>query len=181
MGSKASIENVTADMSPPNYRAAVNRLRAIPAKKNKIAGVQGEISDIFAKAEGHKVNRKGAKIFVMLDALDPPERADVMRSINGLADAAEWNKSEEDLVDQAEGTVVQLRVGKGKAAVDSGGDDEAKMQDLGEAIAAPAEAARGDDFLAQARRHLSAKGDDAGRETYTGDNSDLAGGDDEPA
>ena len=39
MGSKATDNKVAADMSPPNYRAAVQRLRTIKTKKEKIAGV----------------------------------------------------------------------------------------------------------------------------------------------
>ena len=116
MGSKATDNKVAADMSPPNYRAAVQRLRTIKTKKEKIAGVNGEIADIYAKVEGHKVNKKAARIFLILDSLDGQDRLDVMRSFNGLCDAAGWDTEAEDLVDQAEGNVVPLRVSK--ASVD---------------------------------------------------------------
>ena len=188
MANKASAENVRADMQPPNFRAAVQRLRTIPAKRDKISSVNGEIADIYAKVEGHKVNRKGAKIFYALDRMEPEERADVLRSLNGLCDAAGWDETDEDLVDQAEGKVVHLRVGG--AAGQSG--DEA---DLEEALADEAAAAVGDDVdealkaddfeeateeeLAQQKLRKPSvarvKSADKPAVPYTGDNSDLAG------
>lgn len=149
MGSKATDNKVAADMSPPNYRAAVQRLRTIKTKKEKIAGVNGEIADIYAKVEGHKVNKKAARIFLILDSLDGQDRLDVMRSFNGLCDAAGWDTEAEDLVDQAEGNVVPLRVSK--ASVDPTDVDQALDELESEADAA-------NEFLSSARAHLNGNG-----------------------
>lgn len=148
MGSKASTTNVAADMSPPNYRAAVQRLRTIKPKKEKIAGVNGEIADIYAKVEGHKVNKKAARIFLVLDQLDAADRLDVMRSFNGLCDAAGWETEGEDLVDQAQGTVVPFRAPGGSGDASADVDDELDRLE--------AEAAS--DALASARAHLNGAG-----------------------
>ncbi len=158
MGSKATDNKVAADMSPPNYRAAVQRLRTIKTKKEKIAGVNGEIADIYAKVEGHKVNKKAARIFLILDSLDGPDRLDVMRSFNGLCDAAGWDTEAEDLVDQAEGNVVPLRVPKADA--DTTDVDQALDELESEADAA-------NEFLSSARAHLNGNGpsDEAAAET----------------
>lgn len=191
MANKASSENVQADMQPPNYRAAVQRIRTVQAKKDKIGSVNGEIADIYAKVEGHKVNRRAAKIFYALDRMEADERTDVLRSLNGLCDASGWDDESEDLVDQAEGTVVHLRVGTNRAPAVEDGD-----ADLDEAIADEAsagddldEALGGDGFTeatadelagqkgradAVAKRRVRDKLD-AASPAYTGDNSDLAG------
>ena len=150
---KADPSKLAADMSPPNYRAAVQRLRTIPAKKDKIASVNGDIADIYAKVEGHKVNRKAARIFVALDKLEKAERDDIMRSFDGLADAAGWDEESADLVDQAQDNVVPLRM-RGGGAPDAGSDPD----DNGAGTAYPddgaTEAARADAFLGRARQHL---------------------------
>lgn len=175
MGNKATKDNVAADMSPPNYRAAVQRLRTIKTKKDKISGVNGEIADIYAKVEGHKVNKKGARIFMVLDALDPADRADVIRSFNGLCDAAGWDDATEDMVDQAEGKVVKLRFGNEQAddaAPDAGDRDDAEdhMRDL-EADAARSAEEQTNNFLEKARKHLN--GDDAKDGQGDDDDSDA--------
>ncbi|MET0373970.1 MAG: hypothetical protein ABW128_06895 [Rhizorhabdus sp.] len=114
-------------MQPPNYRAAVQRIRSIKAKREKIAGVNGEIADIYAKIEGFKVNKKAAKIFDVLDRLDLVDRNDVLRSFQGLVDASGWEADAEDLVSSADGNVVPMRFNKTAAEVaegDSVGDGE---------------------------------------------------------
>ncbi len=183
MANKASAENVQADMQPPNYRSAVQRIRTIPAKKDKISSVNGEIADIYAKIEGHKVNRKAAKIFYALDRMEGDERADVLRSLNGLCDASGWDETSEDLVDQAEGNVVQMRVGSTRSpAVEDGdveldealADEAAAGDDLDEALGDDAfTEASEEELAAQAGR--GSKKDKAAAVPFTGDNSDLAG------
>lgn len=151
MGSKATDTRVAADMQPPNYRAAVQRLRTIKTKKEKIAGINGDIADVYAKVEGHKVNKKAARIFLILDALDGPDRMDVMRSFNGLCDAAGWAEEGADLIDQAEGTVVPFRA--------KGGDAEQARDDVDAALdqlEAESEADAANQFLKSARAHLGA-------------------------
>lgn len=143
---KADPDKLAADMSPPNYRAALQRLRTIQAKKDKIAGVNGDIADIYAKVEGHKVNRKAAKVWVMVDKLEQADREAFMRSFNGLCDAAGWDAEAEDLVDQAEGNVVHLRMGRADASEDR--DDDADAADE------LSETDQSNAFLAGARRHL---------------------------
>lgn len=207
MANKASAAAVQGDMQPPNYRAAVQRIRTIQAKKDKIGSVNGEIADIYAKVEGHKVNRKGAKIFYALDRMTPEERQDVMRSLNGLCDAAGWDDNHEDLVDQAEGNVVSMRFGGGQADGDADLDEAiaeeaGKGDDVDEALAEDFTEATDEELAAQAGRAESKtkerarkKLDDAAPAPgtgaaaiaamkkaaeegvpFTGDNSDLAGG-----
>lgn len=157
---KADPTKLAADMSPPNYRAAVQRLRTIPAKKDKIASVNGDIADIYAKVEGHKVNRKAARIFVALDKLEKAERDDIMRSFDGLADAAGWDEESADLVDQAEDNVVPLRM-RGSGTSEADGDDDGADENLDE-LEAETEASRADSFIANARKHLGSDQADAG-------------------
>lgn len=111
MAKTASTETVQSDMQPPNFRAAVQKVRTITAKRDKIGSVNGEISDIYAKIEGHKVNRKAAKIFYSLDRMEAVERNDILRSLEGLLDAAGYDEeAREDLVDQIpKGRVLPLR------------------------------------------------------------------------
>lgn len=189
MANKASAENVQADMQPPNYRAAVQRIRTVSAKKDKISSVNGEIADIYAKVEGHKVNRKAAKIFYALDRMEADERNDVLRSLNGLCDASGWDETEEDLVDQAEGTVVHLRVGGNRQPAVEDGDaalDEALAGEAAEALGDDLDEALGEDgFTEASEEELAAqagRSDTAKKRTgksdavpFTGDNSDLAG------
>ena len=155
---KADPAKLAADMSPPNYRGAVQRLRTISAKKDKIASVNGEIADIYAKVEGHKVNRKAARIFVALDKLEKADRDDVMRSFDGLVEAAGWDAETEDLVDKAEGNVVPLRMRPADADVSD--DDDGADEEL-DALEQETEASRADNFIANARKHLSSGEPDA--------------------
>jgi hypothetical protein len=172
MGNKATTDNVAADMSPPNFRAAVKTLRTIKSKKDKVSSINGEISGIYDRVEGYKVNKKGARIFLMLDGLEEAERIDILRTVNGLADVAEWDKEASDLVDQAEDNVVHLRIGEGASAELPGGPEMDEVEAVVEAAAD-----RSNAFLAAARGHLNAKAD--AQEPYMGDNSDLAGEDDD--
>jgi hypothetical protein len=189
MANKASADKVQADMQPPNFRAAVQRIRTIQAKKDKIGSVNGEIADIYAKIEGHKVNRQAARIFYALDRMEADDRADVMRSLNGLCDASGWDSTEEDLVDQAEGTVVELRFGgtRSPAVDDSDLDvDEALADEASDEGDDLSEVLAGDDFQEATAEELAAqagrspdKAKSRAREKldaapFTGDNADLA-------
>ncbi len=197
MANKASAANVQADMQPPNFRAAVQHVRTTKAKKDKMSGLNGEIAAIYAKIEGFKVNRKGAKIFYALDNMEASERNDVLRSLNGMCDAAGWDEIDEDLVDKANDTVVHLRVGKQTDDFDELVDDDplGVGDDLDEALAGEAFEMSEKELAKQEGRKNSARktldkatepaagtGADAraamksaAKEPYTGDNSDLAG------
>lgn len=183
MGNKATTDQLAADMSPPNYRAAVQRLRTINAKKDKISSVNGEIADIYAKVEGHKVNRKGAKIFMILDGLEAAERADVMRSIDGLANAAGWDQQDQDMVDRAEGKVVHMRFGRDGGDESQGDDTDAEAAI--DALDAETAADAANSFIEKARSHLNAApGDDeagAGEDDSGSTGDDEAGDDDRDA
>lgn len=193
MAERASRDRVAADMQPPNWRAAVQLIRiSIEKKKAKIAEVNSAIGDDWGKVEGFRVNKKAGRIFGMLDKLENDERTEIMRSLNGLIDAAGWDREAADLADQADGKVVHLRVGGSsetggaKDDDDRAGEDEgseAEMAEVEAAVAAPAKgrkpkaaedvAARAAEARAKvAEQILGAKPED---ETYTGDNSDLAG------
>ena len=165
MAKAANAANVAADMRPPNFRSAVQLLRGIDKKKEKIAGVTAEIGDIFAKVEGHKVNKKAARMFVTLDNLEPEDRVDIMRSLNGLIDAAGWEETAADLVDKAEGNVVAMRAGFSRPDGEDGDEGE-DGDDTGENDAADAadfEEASDEELAQQTMR----------KQPYTGDNADL--------
>lgn len=159
MAKAANPASVAADLTPPNYRAAVQRIRTIPAKKEKVASANGDIADIWAKVEGHKVDKHAGKAFLRLDALDPEDRLRFMRDLNGLCDAAGWPETDSDLVDRAEDKVVQMRVGKDRDddGGDQGGGDGGEGgaggedDDEPEANAAPAGVT---DALSRARKRL---------------------------
>jgi hypothetical protein len=137
MAERATADRVAADMKPPNYRGAVQRLRSIKPKKERIAGINGEISGIYDTVEGFKVNKKAAKIFMALDGLEADEQSDIFRSLTGLIDAAGWQKG--DLVDQAEGAapgnIVTPNFGGRRAAADAGESGDAGGEDLDEVLA----------------------------------------------
>jgi len=102
MAKQASAEQVQKDMRQPNYSGSVKLIRTSYAKKDKIAEINGQTADIFAKAsDGCGVNRKAAKIFAGLDKMEPEMRQDVRRSLEGLIAAASWNDGD-DLVDRAQ-------------------------------------------------------------------------------
>lgn len=180
MAKRADADTVAADMSPPNYRAAVQRLRGIKAKKEKIAGINGEIADIYAKTEGNKVNKVAARIFMMIDPKEHPDRLDILRSLNGLFDAAGWEEESQDLADRAEGTVVRGRFATGP---DEGDGEDPPADPIGasaksdEGVAGVSKKeivkranAKAIQSLANAKRHLGGK---PMPDPYTGDNSDL--------
>lgn len=167
MAQKATPENVAADMAPPNYRAAVQRIRTIKAKKDKVAGVNGEIADVWAKVEGHKVNKGAGKDFLRLDGMEHEDRVRYMRDLNGLIDAAGWDETAQDMVDKAENKVVHMRFGKEGEAPEVADGDEAGPDDPNK------------DALTRAREHLGAAGDDdamlrAGDSTDLSDHSEAA-------
>lgn len=186
MAKKASAESVAADMSPPNYRGAVQIIRgAIVKKKEKIQGINSEIGDQWGKVEGFKVNKKAGQIFATLDKLEHSDRMEIMRSLNGLMDAAGWEEDDSDLVDDMEDNVVHLRLGK--PAVTEGGEDELNEQgedpaiaDLCDAITDNPKPIDGltDEIIAKAAAKKAALNAAAAKpvtEKFTGDNSDLAG------
>jgi uncharacterized protein (UPF0335 family) len=111
VANKASKDNIENASRPPDARFAVQTIRdSIEKKKAKIASVNGEIGDIWAKIESRGVNKKAAQAWAKLDKLEPDERADWMRSFNLLCDCAGWDEQSEDLADRAEGKVTPLRV-----------------------------------------------------------------------
>lgn len=151
MADRASADRVAADMNPPNYRAAIKLIRtAIIQKKTKISSINGEISDQWAKVEGHKVNKKAGRVFLMLDGFEHDERADFIRSLNGLIDASDWEKEATDLVDKAQGNVVHLHVNGAAGGGEDGdegeefdtADGEAEMREVEDALEAPAAGSR---------------------------------------
>lgn len=121
MADRATADRVSADMKPPNYRGAVQRLRTIKAKKDRISGINGEIGGIYDAVEGFKVNKKASRIFLTLDGLEHDERQDIWRSLVGLIDSAGWVGG--DLVDAAEGgkgNIVAPDFTRGKGAPKKG-------------------------------------------------------------
>ena len=182
MAVRANADQVAADMRPADFRGAVKRLRGIQAKKERIGSVNGEIADIYAKVESLKVNKKAARIFLTLDKLEADERADVMRSINGLVDSADWDAGG-DLVDAAEGNeksnLVHFPTGKPSEAEgeNDAGEDEGIANAMDQVDAMPAENRTTSRNAAAAARkrakeHLGVQ-EDARSAPYTGDNSDL--------
>lgn len=125
MAKKADEGQVSAAIRPPDFRGAVARIRSIVAKKTKLASVNGEIADIFAKIEGLKVNKVAARFFGKLDAMEQADRSDIIRSLNGLMDVADWDRNISDLADG--GTVINGRFGK----AEDGGDGEGEGEDNG--------------------------------------------------
>jgi hypothetical protein len=154
MANKASAERVQADIRPPNYRAAVQLIRHdMKKKKDRISGINGEIADAWAKVEGHKVDKIGAKLFMKLDALEPDERLAAIRAFNGLADVADWPLEEQDLVDSAENKVVHMRLGD-NAPADAVGDDELSEEDAAAAEDGPAAGSGASAAMGASRKHL---------------------------
>lgn len=184
MANAATAENVNAAMRPPDFRYAVNQIRGgIEKKKDRISSINGEIGDLWSKIESKGVNKRGAKIFASLDKLEPAERMDVLRTINGCCDAAGWPENEGDLADRAEGTTVHMRVG-GSGAAASNEDDDPAAGDENEEDESPAPAARLDGKAAmEAARERFANGGKRKELTPAyyqpaGDDADLARGPD---
>lgn len=170
MAKSASANVVQSDLRPADFRGAVQLLRSIKAKKDKISGVNGEISKIYSRVEGEKkVNGKAARLFNQLDNMTPEDRQDCMRALNGLIDAAGWAETEADLMDQAEDNVVHMRVGAG-AVPDGDPEVEDAVQEVESAAAegkggkkasinsmAPAPKPDGDDFEEMSDEELAAQ------------------------
>lgn len=161
MAQKATPENVAADMSPPNYRAAVQRIRTIKAKKDRVSGINGEIADVWTKVESHKVHKGAGKDFLRLDGMEPEERVRYMRDLNGLIDAAGWDATQQDMVDIAEDKVVHMRFGQGGQAAPADDEDDDETTDPNKGA------------FARAREHLNAGGGDD-EMLGVGDSTDLA-------
>jgi hypothetical protein len=133
MANKATKESVAADMRPPGFRAAISLIRTqLNAKKDKIASINGELADMWAKVVGHKVDKFAAKTFAKLDGLETTDRVEFFRSFNGLAANADWPEIVVDLVDAAEGNKVTMRLGP-DAHLDDGDDAEQGGEDDGPA------------------------------------------------
>jgi hypothetical protein len=182
MAKKASAEAVAADMRPPNFRSAVQIIRgAILKKKAAIQGINSEIGDQWAKVEGYKVNKKAGQIFATLDKLEQEERMDIMRSLNGLMDAAGWDDENADMVDRAEGNVVAMRFGKSddgaSQASEAGNGEDPEIAALCDQIDADGHAAKSDVAAAAdaKKQQLDAAAKAPVNEPYTGDNADLVG------
>jgi hypothetical protein len=182
MAKKASAETVAADMRPPNFRGAVQIIRsAIVKKKAAIQGINSEIGDQWGKVEGFKVNKKAGQIFATLDKLEHEERMDIMRSLNGLMNAAGWDEEDADIVDRAEGNVVTMRFGKaGDEEVDDGAPangEDPEIAALCDTIDTNAQTQKSEvAAAADAKKlELDAAAKAPVREAFTGDNSDLAG------
>lgn len=141
MPKAATSETVGAAVRKPQFRQAVQTLRTIKAKKDKVSSVNGEISGIYDRMEGYKVNKKAARMFFGLDGLEEAERAEIISSLNGLMDAAGWPERNQDLADRASGVTRSGRVGEkaqtpepeektGEGDVDddeAGGDESEKV------------------------------------------------------
>lgn len=159
MAANASDDRVRADIRPPDFRAAIAKIRTqLVAKKKRVGEINGEISDIWAKIEGHKVNKQAAKTFAKLDGMEPIDRADFIRSLNGLMDASGWPNDATDLVDGAEGNVVKMHVGQGNDN-EPGADDEEKDEEVDEEPDRSRRARRGPGIagLDKARGHLAGR------------------------
>jgi len=152
MADTASREKVASDLRPPNFRGAIALIRAtLDKKKEKIASVNGEIADMWAKIVGYKVNKKAAKVFFDLDKMESADREDFMRSFNGLAQNADWPDVVVDLVDSAEGKVLQMRLGPDARKVSGTDEDEDDAPAGGDEKAAAAQATK---VIDRARGHL---------------------------
>jgi len=126
MANAASKERVAADIEGPDYKGTLDLLRnRIKAKKDKVSGINGEISGICDQIEREGVNRAGARVFLQLDGKEEAERRDILRTIQKLAEVAGWDKSG-DLMDDAEGNgnVVEMPLGGKAGGVSDDGDGE---------------------------------------------------------
>lgn len=127
MANAASKDRVAADLEGPDYKGTLDLLRnRIKAKKDKVSGINGEISGIYDQIEKKGVNKAGARMFLQLDGKEEAERRDILRTIQKLAEVAGWDGSG-DLVDDAEGkgatNVVTMPKKGGGAAAPAAGDD----------------------------------------------------------
>ncbi|WP_374648647.1 hypothetical protein [Rhizorhabdus sp.] len=153
MAETASREKVASDLRPPNFRSAISLIRStLDKKKEKIASVNGEIADMWAKVAGYKVNKKAAKVFFDLDKMEAADREDFMRSFNGLAQNADWPDVVVDLVDTAEGKALQMRLGPDARKVT--GDDDQDDDEDSDGDEEKAAAKQATNAIDRARGHL---------------------------
>jgi hypothetical protein len=150
MADAANDDSVGAAIRPPQYRKAVQDIRGrIEPKRDKVSSINGEIADAWAKIEGLGCNKIGAKIFQKLDQLEPDERADVLRTIQGMISVSEWPELN-DLVDQAEGNTASYNLV-------GGGSEEEEDEPEEEPEGKPAKKSRAE-ALAASKRHLGGGG-----------------------
>lgn len=98
----ASKQALAAEGKETNWKAALRIIvDTIKAKKDKVSSINGEISAKYDILEKDGVNKKGARMFMSLDAMEESERRDVLRTVEKLGEQAGWDKGA-DLVDQAE-------------------------------------------------------------------------------
>lgn len=122
MARAASKDTVAADMRPTDYRGAVKRLETIDNKATKQQKIAKEIGDVYSAIEQFcGVNKLAGKIWRSLKKLEGPERLEVFRDLNGLIDAAGWEREGGDMVDQAQNNVVKFGFPGGDGQDD--GDD----------------------------------------------------------
>ncbi|QTH19643.1 hypothetical protein HRJ34_14795 [Rhizorhabdus wittichii] len=156
MAEKASKERVASDLREPNFKGAIALIRKdFEDKKSRKARIDKDIGEMWGKVEGYGVDRAAAKLFAKLEKMEEPERQSFMRSFNGLAQHADWPDVVVDLVDSAEGKVLQMRLGADARAV-TGDDDEDDDDDDGEASgdAEQAAAQQAPTAIERARGHL---------------------------
>lgn len=150
MAEKATREAVASDLREPGFRAAISLIRTnLDKKKEKIASVNSEIGDMWAKVEGHRVNKVAAQFFAKLDKLEEADRVDIIRSFNGLAQNADWPDVAVDLVDTAQGKMTQMRLGADARNTGEDEDDDDEQGDDGDTP----QSALGD-ALTRSRAHL---------------------------
>lgn len=135
MAKKADSASVSDAIRPADFRGSVQLIRTIPALKEKIQSINGQIGEIWSRVDGKKVDKAAGKIFAKLDKLTPEDRVKTMRALNKLIDSAGWDESAADLVDIAENNVVAMNAGgrRAKPVPDlesgKGGDDDDKESD----------------------------------------------------
>lgn len=175
MAKAATKDSVSADMKPIDFRGAIKRLGTIKAKSDKQKALAGEISDVYSKCEGiHGVNKQACKIFQGLSKLDEEDREQVFRDLNGLMDAAGFITESADLVDQADGKVVKMRMPE-KKKKDPEPEDGSVEPEIEEFAADGSVIDPDDDFEEMSEEEIAGQEGRQNVGEYTGDNSDLAG------
>jgi hypothetical protein len=155
MAKAATTDSVANANRLPAFKAVLTILRVeMKKKKDRIAGINGEMADLWGRVEGHKVDKLGAKMFMMMDKLEPDERVAAMRSFDELCDLAEWPEMAADLADLAEGKEVPMRMGQSEGAkeVEKELDDEDTKPQAEKKPAKPKTMAQATEA---AKRHLS--------------------------
>jgi len=116
MARKADKDSVRISGELPDYEKGIKMLRdSVKTRKLRISGIQGEIAGVWDQLEKMGINKEGARIFLKLDDMQPAIRDDVLRTIQLMADASDWDKG--DMIDQAQDNVVQMPApGKGAGA-----------------------------------------------------------------